>query len=98
MEGDNKDHAQDIPRMRLGFICDKARFYTCKGSFNKRVFSKHFCSNQIIIGVDPTQRIQVLMLLDSTFIVARGTTAGYFQNNSGNKTNHPKMSIEVTMP
>jgi hypothetical protein len=44
--------------MRLGFICDKARFYTCKGSFNKRVFSRQFFySNRIISGVDPTQRI-----------------------------------------
>jgi hypothetical protein len=84
--------------MRLGFVCDKARFYTCKGSFNKRVFSRHFCSNRIISGVDPTQRIQVLMLLDSTSTVAHGTTDGHFQNNSRHKTNHPKMSIEVTMP
>jgi hypothetical protein len=58
-EGDNKGHAQDISRIRLGFICDKARFYTCKDSFNKRVFSKYLCSNWIISGVDPTQRIQV---------------------------------------
>jgi hypothetical protein len=97
-EGDNKDHAQDISRIRLGFVCDQARFYTCKGSFNKRVFSKHFCSNRIISGVDPTQTIQVLMLTDSTSTVAHGTTAGHFQNNSRHKTNHPKMSIEVTMP
>jgi hypothetical protein len=97
-EGDNKDHAQNISRIRLGFVCDKARFYTCKCSFNKRVFSKHFCSIRKISGVDPTQRIQVLMLLDSTSIVAHGTTAGHFQNNSHHKTNHPKMSIEVTMP
>jgi hypothetical protein len=40
-EGDNKDHAQEIPRISLGFVSDKARFYTCKGSFNKRLFSKH---------------------------------------------------------
>jgi hypothetical protein len=97
-EGDNKDHAQNISRIRLGFVCDKARFYTCKCSFNKRVFSKHFCSIRKISGVDPTQRIQVLMLLDSTSIVAHGTTAGHFQNNPHHKTNHPKMSIEVTMP
>jgi hypothetical protein len=84
--------------MRLGFICDKARFYTCKGSFNKRVFSRHFYSNQIISGVDPTQRILVLLLPDSTSTVAYCTTAGHFQNNSRHKTNHPKISIEVTMP
>jgi hypothetical protein len=97
-EGDNKDHAQDISRIRLGFVWDKARFYTCNGSFNKRVFSKLFCSIRIISGVDPTQRIQVLMLPDSPSIVAHGTTAGHFQNNSRHKTNHPKMSIEVTIP
>jgi hypothetical protein len=97
-EGDNKDHAQDISRIGLGFVCDKARFYTCKSSFYKRVFSKHFCSNQITSGVDPTQRIQVLMLPDSTSTVAHGTTAGHFQNDSRHKTNHPKMSIEVTKP
>jgi hypothetical protein len=69
-EGDNKDHARDISRIRLGFICDKARFYTCKGSFSKRVFSNHFCANRITSGVDPTQRIQVLILPDSISTVA----------------------------
>jgi hypothetical protein len=69
-----------------------------QGSLNKRVVSKHFCSIPIISGVDPTQRIQVLMLPDSMSIVADGTTAGHFQNNSRHKTNHPKISIEVTMP
>jgi hypothetical protein len=98
MEGNNKDHAQDISRIRLVFVCDKARFYTCKGSFNKRVLSKHFCSGRIISGFDPTERIQVLMLPDSTSTVAHGTTTGHFQNNSHHKTKHPKMSIEVTMP
>jgi hypothetical protein len=98
MEGNNKEHAQDISRIRLGFVCDKVRFYTCEGSFNKSVFSEYFCSNRIISGVDPTQRIQVLMLSDSTSTVAHGTTAEHFQNNSRHKTNHPKMSIEVTMP
>jgi hypothetical protein len=97
-ERDNKDHAQDISRIRLGFICDKTMFDTCKGSFSKRVFSKYFCSNQIISGVDSTQRIQILMLPDSTSTVAHGTTAGHFQNNSRHKTNHPKISIEVTIP
>jgi hypothetical protein len=97
-EGDNKDHAQDISRLRLGFICDKIRFYTCKGSFNKRVFSKQFCNNRIISVVDSTQRIQFLMLPNSTSTVAHGATAGHFQNNSCHKTNLPKISIEVTMP
>jgi hypothetical protein len=72
-EGNNKDHAQDISRIRLAFICDKARFYTCKGSFNKRVLSKYFYSDRIISGFDPTQRIQVLMLPDSTSTVAHGS-------------------------
>jgi hypothetical protein len=97
-EGNNRDQAQDISRIRLGFVCDKARFYTCKGSFNKRVLSKHFCSDRIISGFDPTQRIQVLMLPDSTSTVTHGTTTEHFQNNSRHKTKHPKMSIEVTMP
>jgi hypothetical protein len=97
-EGDNKDHAQEISRIRLGFVCDKVRFHTCKGSFNKRVFSKHFCSIWIISGVDPTQRIQVLMVPYSTSIIAHVTIAGHFQNDSRHKTNHPKMSIEVTKP
>jgi hypothetical protein len=92
------NHAQYISRIRLGFVCDKVRFYTCKVSFNERVFSKYFYSNRIISGIDPTQRIQVLMLPDSTSIVAHSTAAGHFQNNSRHETNHPKMSIEVTMP
>jgi hypothetical protein len=93
-EGDNKDHAQDISRIRLEFICDKARFYTCKDSFNKRIFSKYFCSNQIMSGVDPIQRIQILMLPDSTSTVDHGATAGHFQNNSCHKTNHTTIMRE----
>jgi hypothetical protein len=93
-EGDNKDHAQDISRIRLGFVCDKARFYTCKGSFNKRVCSKHFCSNRIISGVDPTQRIQVLMLPDSTSTVAHSTTAGYFKTTHATKPTIPKCLLK----
>ena len=71
-------YAQDKSRIRLRFICSKARFYTCRGLFFKRVFSKRFITNRVISGVDPTQRIQVLMLLDSSSAVAHGTTAGHF--------------------
>ena len=35
-------YAQDKSRIRLMFICCKARFYSCKGLFLKRVFSKQF--------------------------------------------------------
>jgi hypothetical protein len=48
--------------------------------------------------VDPIQRIQVLVTLDSASTVAYCATAEYIQNNSRHKTNHPETSIEVTMP
>ena len=47
-------YAPDKSRIRLRFICSKTRFYTCKGSFLKRVFSKQFFSNRIKSGIDPT--------------------------------------------
>ena len=45
-------------------------------SFEK-VFLKLFLLNRIISGVDPTQKIQVLMLPDSSSAVAHGTTTGH---------------------
>ena len=73
------------------FICSKARFYTCRGLFLKRVFSKRFFTNQVISELDPTQRIQVLMLPDSSSAVAHGTTAGNFsQNTHANPTQSQK--------
>jgi hypothetical protein len=89
---------QVISRVGLGFICDKARFYTCKGLFSKSTFSKHFYSNRILCGVDPARRIQVLVSSDPASAVAYCATAEYFQNNLCHKTNHPETSIEVTMP
>ena len=45
-------------------------------SFEK-IFLKRFLLNRIMSGVDPTQRIQVLMLPDYSSAVAQGTTAGH---------------------
>jgi hypothetical protein len=45
-------------------------------SFEK-IFLNRFLLNRIMSGVDPTQRIQVLMLPDSSSAVAHGTTAGH---------------------
>ena len=35
-------YAQDNSRLRLRFLCSKARFYTCRGLFLQRVFLKQF--------------------------------------------------------
>ena len=40
--GSNTDMHRIKPRIRLRFICSKARFYSYKGLFLKRVFSKQF--------------------------------------------------------
>ena len=88
-------YAQDKSRIRLRFICSKARFYPCRGLFLKRVFSKRFITNRVISGVYPTQRIQVLMLPDSSSAVAHDTTAGHFFQNNSHHENIPPKSLVV---
>jgi hypothetical protein len=78
--GNNRRMCKDTTRIRLGFIYDKARFYTCKGLFSKGVFTKHLFSKRIDKWGLIQTRIQVLMLSDSPSAVAHGTTARHFQN------------------
>ena len=98
-EGGYHRYAHDKSRIKLRFICSKARFYTCRGLFFKRVFSKRFITNRVISGVDPTQRIQVLMLPDSSSAVAHGTTAGHFSQTLTPTQPNPRRSAScVTKP
>jgi len=61
-------------------------------SFEKKVFLKRFLLNRIMSGVDPTQRIQVLMLPDPPSAVAHGTTAGHLPKTTHTtKTSLPKI-------
>ena len=45
-------------------------------------FLRRFFTNRVMSGVDPTQRIHVLMLPNSSSAVAHGTTAGNFSEKT----------------
>ena len=48
-----------------------------QGFIFEKGFLKAIFTNRVMSGVDPTQRIQVLMLPDSSSAVAHGTTGGH---------------------